>query len=231
MRNIIAITVPILLALHLVCNQTNAQNRKKVEIGIFAGYGKDDYNRKLKGAGSIPSKTNHFESKSSMELGVYGEKFVTRRISALGKVYYSTQNVPVNTLCECNHLDYLQKERHHIASLGLGLRGYLLQQSPVKAFLGLGLQADYFLGYTEKRNDNTSFQWGAQGYNRVNPGASAEFGLQWKRIGLSGEYKSNIGGTFARRYRLSTGSEIKRSIFAHGYAIKMSFLLSKPTKH
>lgn len=228
MRNPTATIFSVLLALLHVCNQANSQAPKKVQIGIFAGYGKDDYNRKLKGTGSIPNATSHFESKRSIELGAYGEKLVTHRLSAVGKVYYNSQNVPGNTLCNCNHLDYLQRERHHIASFQLGLHGNFLHQSPVKVFAGIGLQADYFLGYSERRNDNTRFHWNAQEYNRLNPVASGEFGLRWKRIGLQGEYKSNLTNTFSKGYRLSTGGEVTRSIFRHGYNIKMSFLLTKP---
>lgn len=204
----------------------HAQNFKKLHIGFFAGYGKDYYTRKLRGSGSIPEATNHFESKRSMEFGVYGEKFVFRRMSVLPKISYVSQNVPANTLCNCSHLDYLQKETHHMPSLGLGLRRYLAHGSAVNAFLGAGLLADYFLGYTEKRNDNTRFHWSSQGYNRINPSVSGELGLQWKRIGLLAEYKSNLANTFSKGYKLSTGGGVRRSIFRHGFSIKMSFLLT-----
>jgi len=228
MKNLFATSLPIILALSFASNQAISQNFKKLQIGVFVGYGKDYYKRKLKGAGGIPGATSHFASKNSIELGIYGEKFVARRISALVRTYYSSENVPTNTLCNCSHLDYLQKERHHIASLGLGLRGYLFARSPVRAFLGIGLHTEYFLGYTEKRNDNTSFHWNAQGYNRINPGVSGELGLQWKRISLLGEYESNLANTFSKGYHLTTGTEVRRSIFRHGYSIKLSFLLTKP---
>lgn len=221
-------SLSVLLALLLTSYHAVSQISDKLQIGIFAGYGKDYYTRKLHGAGSILDAKSQFESKNSMELGVYGEKFVTRRTSVLVRTYYNTQKVPTNTLCNCNHLDYLQKERHHVASLGLGFRSYLLYRFPFKAFLGTSFQMDYFFGYTEKRNDNTSFHWNAQGYNRINPGVTGEIGLQWKRIGLFGEYKSNLANTFAKEYRLSTGGEVRRSIFRHGYSIKLSFLIRKP---
>lgn len=231
MKNFTASKMAILLTLIFPINQAISQNSQKLQIGIFAGYGKDNYNRKLNGAGTIPNATSRFESKNSIESGIYAEKFVGRRISAVARTYYSSQNVPTNTLCNCSHLDYLQKERHHIVSLALGLRGYLLHQSPVRAFLGIGLQTDYFLGYSEKRNDSTRFHWNAQGYNKVNPGVSGELGLQWKRIGILGEYRSNLANTFAKGYKLSTGGEVRRSIFRHGYSIKMSFLLTKPVSN
>lgn len=231
MKNLIATIFLNTMALLLTSNHAISQNSKKLQIGIFAGYGKDYYTRKLKGTGTIPGATSHFESKSSIEMGVYGEKLVASRISVSASAYYSTQNVPTNTLCNCSHLDYLQKEKHHMTSLGLGLRGYLLHLSPVKAFLGIGLHTDYFLGYSEKRNDNTRFHWNAQEYNRLNPGISGELGLQWKRIGIAGEYKSNLANTFAKGYKLSTGSEVRRSILRHGYSIKMSLLLTKPVLH
>ena len=64
------------------------------------------------------------------------------------------------------------------------------------------IATDVFLGYAEKRNDNTSFHWNAQGYNRINPGVSGELGLQWKRISLLAEYKSNLADTFSKGYKL-----------------------------
>lgn len=113
-------------------------------------------------------------------------------------------------------------------SAGATVRGYVLSRSVVKLHLGAGVLTDYFLGYTEKRNADTDFHWGAQGYNRFNPGFSGELGLQWKRIGLSGEYQSNIGQSFAKGYRLSTGNKVRRSIHRQGFSFKVSLLLTKP---
>ncbi|WP_353719313.1 hypothetical protein [Dyadobacter sp. 676] len=231
MKNPLVTSLLIILILLFQSNPVISQDFSKLQIGIFAGYGKDYYNRKLNGAGGIPDAKSHFASKHSIEVGAYGEKFVAHRISVLVRTYYSNQNVPTNTLCNCNHLDYLQKERHHIVSLGLSLRGYLSGRSLVKLVAGLGLQTEYFLGYSEKRNDSTRFHGNAQEYNRFNPRVSGEMGLQWKRIGLFGEYKGDLGNTFSKRYRLSTGGEVRRSIFRHGYSIKLSFLLTKPVSN
>ncbi|GGM94436.1 hypothetical protein GCM10010967_29610 [Dyadobacter beijingensis] len=218
----------VLALLSLIINDVVGQNRKPFHIGIHAGYGTDYYQRKVKGPGGSSGAPGNFNSRYSVELGVYGEKFVKNRLSVVPKIRYSIQNVPTNTLCNCSHLDYLQKELHHTAWLALGLRAYLSQRSAVKAFAGMGVLTYYFVGYGEKRNDNSSFHWNAQGYNRINPGISGEIGLQWKRIGLSAEYHRNMGNTFAKGYKLSTGDEVRRSIFRQGYTISMSFLITKP---
>ena len=116
------------------------------------------------------------------------------------------------------------------ASNAIGIAGaaYSRKIVPVRAYSTLGgnIATDVFLGYAEKRNDNTSFHWNAQGYNRINPGVSGELGLQWKRISLLAEYKSNLADTFSKGYKLSTGGEVRRSIFRQGLSIKMSFLLT-----
>lgn len=229
MRNITACKLALILEMLLfIPNPSIAQNTQKLRIGFFLGYGKDHYSRKLKGLAKAPGFVERFDSKNSVQLGAYGEKQLRAWLFAVPRAYFSSQNVPTNTLCNCSHLDYLQKERHYIVSLGLGLRGYIPSKSATKAFLGIGLSTDYFLGYTEKRNDKASFHLNAQGYNRFNPIASAELGLQWKRIGLSAEYGRNLGSTFSKGYQLSSGDRVKRSIFRQEFLLKVSFMITAP---
>ena len=210
-------------------HQGLGQTSKKWQFGISAGIGVDQYQRKYKRLQPGPGALNSFSSSPSTEFTFFGEKPISDKFSILPKAYYSRQNVPVNTLCHCGYTAnvILQKEVHHMMSAGIGIRSSIVKNTESRVYAGAIIHTDYFLGYTERRNDRTRTHWQSFGYNRIVPGIGGEIGIQWKRLHLSGEYKSNLIDSFAKKYEIANEPDMKRSIVRQGFNVKMSFVLSK----
>ena len=204
------------------------QNKLNWDFGISASASKENYHRTYYGPPLGPGSIQNFKSIKSWGIAAFGERHLSNKFSLIPKIGYSTQQVPVSSLCDyCSYTGavWLQEERHHRAFAGLDFRTYLISKYAIKAFAQAGLEGDYFLGYMEKRNNEKTFYWNAHTFKRLVPGYSASLGLQWKRLGLMAEYHGNIGKVFYRK-QLIDGSNIKReSIYRHGYSVKATFVI------
>ncbi len=207
--------------------QISFGQNQTLEFGVSASASKESYHNTYYGPPVGAGGIFDFKSLKSWGMGGFGEKHLSDRFSLIAKIGYSTQQVPVNTLCNCSYTAsvWLQQERHHQASAGFDLRAYIISKSAVKLFVQAGIEGNYFLGYMEKRDDKKYFYWNANKFKRLIPGYSAGLGLQWKRIGIMGEYHGNIGKAFYRKQQIN-GDNIKRqSIFRQGYSMKATFLI------
>ncbi|MCF0057121.1 hypothetical protein [Dyadobacter sp. CY356] len=226
MGRIITRLIPVCFVILSVLQISYGQNRKW-EFGVSVSSAKESYHNRYYGPPVGSGAVYNFKSLESWGVGVFGEKHISDKFSLVTKIGYSTQQVPVNTLCQCSYTAnvWLQEERHHQTSAGLDFRAYIISKSAVKVFGQAGLEGDYFLGYMEKRDNKKHFYRNARTFNRFVPGYTASLGLQWKRVGLMGEYHGNIGRAFYRN-QLIDGENIKReSIYRQGYSIKASFVI------
>ncbi|WP_342089210.1 hypothetical protein [Dyadobacter sp. OTU695] len=200
------------------------QTIPKWNYGISASFGRDLYDRKINTAERIPGAVYDFKSDYSYGVGFWGERSITKSLSLIPRLNFTSQKLPNQTLCNCGSTSqFYQYERHYWGSAGIGLRGYLNSASRLKLFLEGGLSGDWFIGYTEAMNHEKDMKWNADGYRRFAPSGNLGIGLQYKRVGIIAEYNSNIARTFSRDDNVSP----KVSILKSSYSIKMAFQISK----
>lgn len=200
------------------------QTAPKWLYGLSASFGKDAYNRKIYVAERIPGAIYDFKSDYSYGIGFWGERTITKSLSLMPKLNFTSQKLPNQTLCNCGSTSqFYQYERHYWGSAGIGLRGYLNSASKLKLFVEGGLSGDWFIGYTEAMNHEKNMKWNADGYQRFVPSANLGVGVQYKRVGIIAEYYSNIARTFSKE---SDGAP-KVSILRNGYSVKATFQISR----
>jgi hypothetical protein len=209
-----------------------AQNSGEWAFGFGLKYGKDFYTRRYTPSGSFaytPSKTS-FESNHAVGLSLLGERRFSS-FSLVNQVQYVISDVPTNTLCDCSYTAsvWLQRERHHRASLGTALRWYMLRNTVFKPFVQAGFQEDWFVGYAEKRDNKSRFHNNAAGYKRFVPTLTGAIGLRWDRLALLAEYDQNIGKVFKRPGLTASGVDYSfgSSIIRRSISIKATYTLAR----
>ena len=208
-----------------------SQKPSKWRIGISANYGRDFYKRKIHSPEKIPGLVENFHSDYSWGAGLIAERKISTDFSLTSRLGYSTQDLANNTLCfDCGSTSqWYQYERHHWIAGGIGIRGYLPSKSNFKLFAETGLQADWFLGYTEALNHNKEMHWNADGYKRLTPSANFGLGFQVKRWALLAEYQSNVARTFSRPASSISGvsQTPKTSLLRSGFSLKTTFYFNR----
>ena len=210
-----------------------AQNKKKWNVGITAGYGKDFFNKQFHMQKSMipPGAITHFKSFNSLKSAISVERFLKSRLSIKAQAEYSVLEMPNDVLFEIVSLAWIPKnERHHWAAFSLGVRKYFKSSSRFKVFAELGAQGDYFLGYRRfPHGYEHKFHWGAEDYFRVVPSVNAGLGISWRRFILSADYQANVAQTFAMDMAeiYNNPGLPKRSVTRQGVSLKATFLLIK----
>ncbi|MET7259389.1 hypothetical protein [Dyadobacter fermentans] len=215
-----------------------AQNARQWELGISGLTGRNYYEKKYYGQSQLaPGWETNFKSDYLWSAGIWAEKKLNSRFSALAELRYTEEDVPDNMFCECNSLSespYDDEKLYH-GTVEAGLRYYVNPTSKVVFFLDGKANIDWLIGIQEtgyRYMDDQVYHemhWNSYGYKRFSPSVAFLLGAKRKRLSLSFGGIMNIArstirdaGTYERIVH-----PIKTGFFGKGFFVKTSFTLIK----
>ena len=193
------------------------QDKKSWDFGVSARVGRDFYKIEYKDSYT----SNKFSSDNSIAVGIFTEKRF-KPISLIGYVEYGRAN-NTRDLCECSRTAsvWIRDVKYHNVFGGLRARRYIFDRAKINPFIEIGMQADWFLGFSQKlNNDKSRYHSGAYDYDRFVPSGIGAIGVKFSSFTLSAEYQRNLTKGFAVD---ETRNYLKPYIIRQGYSIKLSY--------
>lgn len=229
MKNLLFRFFGIVTLFFLWSTPNRAQTMKKWEFGLSSQYGKDFYTRSYfpnQSVRSVPGNIR-FRSNFSFGIGLLTERRFSG-ISWINQINYIASDVSPNTICDCSYSGsvWLQAEKHHMATIGTGARWYIIDK-PVKPFLEIGIQENWFIGYTDRRDDKKVFYADAAGYGRFFPSALGAVGVRFGKVSILGQCHTDIGNSFKRNDGLASNGvdyAVKSALVRQSFSFKATYL-------
>lgn len=193
------------------------QDTKTWDFGLLGRYGKDYY----KITYNAPYDSYKFSSDNSFGIGLFAEKKFAP-ISLIANFEYGRAN-NTQDLCECSRTAdvWITDTRYHNIFGSMRARKYITDQWKIQPFVEIGIQADWFLGFSEKRNGTKSkYHPGAYAYDRFVPSGIGAIGIKYRSFALSAEYQRNLTKDFSSDKASAMGNHY---IIRQGYSIKLAY--------
>ncbi|MCF2491234.1 hypothetical protein [Dyadobacter sp. CY347] len=214
------------LFLLTICTSLHAWAQARWELGVQLEHGRDWYDREYYNWGELPSGyIENFPTYYSSGAGIYAERVINPRLSALGQISYQQKKMHVDMFDEASrtHGSWITKEIHHRGALDAGIRWYVNPKSKIRLFIDGKVGANMFIAAVQreaKLDDIVNHD--AFGYDRITPFATGTIGAKWQRMSVSAEYRQDLAA--AKRARTGTG------IMGRGVVGKVAFALFRAGK-
>jgi hypothetical protein len=203
-----------------------AQAQARWEIGVQLEHGRDWYHRKYYNWTELPKGyIENFPTYYSRGAGIYAERIINPRFSALVQISYLQKKMYVDMFSEASRTasSWITKEMHHRGALDAGVRWYVNPKSKIKLFVDGKVGANMFISAVQKEARlGNIINHDAFGYDRVTPVASGSVGAKWQRLSVSAEYRHDLAPV--KRTRTGTG------ISGRGVVGKVAFALFRIEK-
>ncbi|MCF0052987.1 hypothetical protein LXM25_23160 [Dyadobacter sp. LJ53] len=201
--------------------QLCAQQASHWEAGVQLEHGRDWYDREYYDWGELPNGyIENFPSYYSRGAGIYAERVISPRLSALAQISYSQKKMFVDMYGETSRTagSWITKEMHHRGAIDAGVRWYVNPNSKVRFFVDGKVGANMFIAAVQKEARlGNIVNHNAFGYDRVTPVVSGSIGVKWQRLSVSAEYRQDLAP--AKRKKTGTG------ITGRGLVGKVAFTL------
>lgn len=212
---------PFILLLGIIAFGFCAQAQARWELGIQLEHGRDWYDREYYNWGELPSGyIQNFPTYHSRGVGIYMERVINPRLSALGQISYQQKKMYVDMFDETSrtHGSWITKEMHHRGAIDAGVRWYVNPKSKIRLFVDGKLGANIFIAAVQREASfGNIVNHDAFGYDRITPFATGTIGAKWQRLSVSAEYRQDLAA--AKRARTGTG------ITSRGVIGKVAFVL------
>ncbi|WP_026630493.1 hypothetical protein [Dyadobacter alkalitolerans] len=204
-----------------ICTSLHAWAQARWELGFQLEHGRDWYNRKYYYLGELPGGyIQNFPTYYSRGAGIYAERVISPRLSALTQISYQQKKMYVDMLAEASrtHGSWITKEMHHRGAIDAGIRWYVNPKSKIRLFVDGKVGANMFIAAVQKEAGlGNIVNHDAFGYDRISPVATGSIGTKWQRLSVSVEYRQDLAA--AKRERTGTG------IMGRGVVGKVAFVL------
>lgn len=200
-----------------------AQHIKQWELGLSTEFGKDFFDRSYPSEyDEYPFLRRSFQSNYSWGAGIWAERHLNSRFSAIGRINYVQKDMNPDEYGEPSRTanKSFTKEKHHSIITDIGARWYLNPKSALKMFVDVKAGANTLIAIDlYEINDGRINNKGIFGYNHWQPVAQAAIGVYWRRSALSLEYNRDM--------RRSESPGNVTSILRQGLTVKTAFALIK----